>query len=103
MMTFMQAGLAAAPAVFSGIRSPVSVMSEWSFKGHFPVAVLCLKVPHSLEPQCVSVELDKAVAAMVNLLFISGMKEDDYKAVMGDVVTLRPRYCHALTQVDCYA
>ena len=49
----------------------------------------------------VSEELDKEVAAMVNHLFVNGMREEDYKDIMDDDVTLRPSNCHALTKVDC--
>ncbi|MPC29701.1 hypothetical protein E2C01_022947 [Portunus trituberculatus] len=31
------------------------------------------------------------------------MKQEDYKAIVEDEVTLRPSNCHALTQVDCNA
>ena len=46
--------------------------------------------------ESVSEDLDKEVTAMVNHLFISGMRDEDYKAVMEDEVTLRHSNYHAL-------
>ena len=44
------------PADITGLELPCqrTVMREKSFKGQFPVALFCLKVPRTLDPQKVS-------------------------------------------------
>ncbi|MPD03189.1 hypothetical protein E2C01_098814 [Portunus trituberculatus] len=96
----------ASPAGFSGFRSPMSVDSDEreEFQGAvFCGSVLLESAKNFGSTESVSEDLDEEVAAIVNHLFISGMREEDYKAVMEDEVTLRPSNCHALTQVDCNA
>ena len=94
------------PAGFSGFRTQVSEDSDEGeeFPGAVSRGSVLLEGAKNFGPtENVSGDLDKEVAAMVNHLFISGMREEDYKAVMEDEVTLRPSNCHALHQVDCNA
>ncbi|MPC77895.1 hypothetical protein E2C01_072364 [Portunus trituberculatus] len=86
---------AVSPARFSGFRSPrqrPAVQRRWS-RGMFPVLRQGAKNYRPTEN--VSEELDKEVTAVVNHPFVSGMQEEDYKAIVEEDVTLRPSNCHA--------
>ncbi|MPC48280.1 hypothetical protein E2C01_042049 [Portunus trituberculatus] len=96
----------ASPAGFSGFSSPVSVDSNEGeeFQGAVFCGIVLLEGTKNFGPtESVSEKLEKEIAAMVNHLFISGMRKEDYKAVMEDEVTLTPSNYHALTQVECNA
>ncbi|MPC18298.1 hypothetical protein E2C01_011177 [Portunus trituberculatus] len=96
----------ASPAGFSGFRSPMSVDSDEGeeFQGAVSRGSVLLESAKNFGPtESVSEHLDEEVVTMVNHLFISGMREEDYKAIKEDEVTLRPSNCHALIQVDCNA
>ncbi|MPC47180.1 hypothetical protein E2C01_040918 [Portunus trituberculatus] len=49
----------------------------------------------------VSAGIDKYVANMVNCVFGSGLREEEYKEILDDVATKRPDNCHALAPMDC--
>ncbi|MPC60457.1 hypothetical protein E2C01_054502 [Portunus trituberculatus] len=90
------------PVGFSGFRSPSMEASieEEELQGDAPHGSVLLQGAKNYGPmENVAKKLDKA--AMVNHLFINGMKQEDYKAIVEDKMTLRPSNCHALTQVDC--
>ena len=38
---------------------------------------------------------------MVNHLFDNGMRDDEYKEILDDEITNRPRNCHALAPAEC--
>ncbi|MPC56866.1 hypothetical protein E2C01_050832 [Portunus trituberculatus] len=67
-------------------------------RGMFPVAVFYYKVPRTKDPRKMS-----RMNLTRRLLFVSGMREEDYKAIIENDVTLRPSDCHTLTQVECNA
>ena len=91
-------------AGFSGFRTPLREYSdeEEEIQRDVPHDSILLQGAKNYGPtETVSKELDEEIAAMVNHLFINGMRQEDYKAIVEDEVTFRPRNCHALTQVDC--
>lgn len=91
-------------AGFSGFRSPLmeAGREEEELQEDVPQDSVLLQGAKTYGPtENVSEELDKEIAAMVNHLFINGMKQEDYKDIVEDDVTLRPSNCHALTQVEC--
>ena len=90
-------------AGFSGFRSPSGETSreeEIQVEVHHD-SVLLQSAKNYGPTETVSEDLDKEIADMVNHLFINGMKQEDYKDIVENEVTLRPSNCHALDTVDC--
>ena len=90
-------------AGFSGFRTPLREDSDVEEEiQDVPHDSLLLQGAKNYGPtENVSKELDKEIATMVNHLFINGMRQEDYKAIVEDEVTFRPNNCHALNLVDC--
>lgn len=90
-------------AGFSGFRSPSGERGSGEaiqMDGHQD-SILLQSAKNYGPTDSVSDDLDKEIADMVNHLFINGMKQEDYKDIVEDDVTLRPSNCHALAPVDC--
>ena len=88
------------PATFSGF------VAEDQEEGEIPASsprgsVLRQNAKDLGPPVSVSGDIDDQVAGMVNYLFDHGMQEEDYKVLSEDVLTNRPKNCHALAPVDC--
>ena len=83
----------ASPGGFSGFRSTKSedYGGEVEVQEDTPRESVLLQSAKNYGPmEKVSEELEKEVAEMVNHLFVNGMREEDYKDIMEDDVTLRP-------------
>lgn len=91
---------------FSGFKSPDSEVSSEEGEIHDNVhegSVLLQGAINYGLTEDVSEEIDKQVAAMVNHLFVNGMREEDYKDILEDGITKRPSNCQALSPVECNA
>lgn len=88
------------PAAFSGFVDSSSEDGE--IKELPQGSSVLLQAAKAFGPlDSVSEDIDPQVAAMVNFWFEKGLQEEDYKAIVEDPVTRRPKNCPALSPVEC--
>lgn len=87
---------------FSGFRSEEVSAEEGEIVEEVPSGSILLQAAKSFVPMddCSEV-IEEPIADMVNHWFSHGLKDEDYKEILADEVSKRPRNCKALIPVEC--